>query len=118
MVLAWLALAELLIRTFRSKFTYDVASGKLTGSTTNRGEGASAVPGSGLLSLQDGRLTMRVYIDRSLVEGFFNNDKALTLRSYPEDPAAAQGLSVFAEGDVAIERLYVATMGSIYESAS
>lgn len=101
-----------------SKFTYDVASGKLTGSTTNRGEGASAVPGSGLLPLQDGRLTMRVYIDRSLVEGFFNNDKALTLRSYPEDPAAAQGLSVFAEGDVAIERLYVATMGSIYESAS
>lgn len=101
-----------------SKFIYDVASGKLTGSTTNRGEGASAVPGSGLLPLQDGRLTMRVYIDRSLVEGFFNNDKALTLRSYPEDPAAAQGLSVFAEGDVAIERLYVATMGSIYESAS
>ena len=98
-----------------SRFTYDPASGKLTGSTTNRGEGASAVPGSGQLSLQDGRLTMRVYIDRSLVEGFFNGDKALTLRSYPEDPSTAQGLSVFGEGAVTVEKLYVASMGSIYQ---
>ena len=98
-----------------SRFVYNVASGLLTGSTTNRGEGASAVPGSGSLSLQDGRLTMRIYIDRSLVEGFFNGDKALTLRSYPEDPATAQGLSVFAEGEVAVEKLYVAAMGSIYQ---
>lgn len=98
-----------------SRFTYDPASGKLTGSTTNRGEGASAVPGSGQLSLQDGRLTMRVYIDRSLVEGFFNGDKALTLRSYPEDPTTAQGLSVFGEGAVTVEKLYVASMGSIYQ---
>ena len=58
---------------------------------------------------------MRVYIDRSLVEGFFNEDKALTLRSYPEDPVHAQGLSVFAaEGSVTIDRLYVASMSSIY----
>lgn len=98
-----------------SRFTYNVSSGRLTGSTTNRGEDASAVPGSGQLSLQKGRLTMRVYIDRSLVEGFFNDDKALTLRCYPEDPANAQGLSVFADGAVTLERLYVASMGSIYE---
>lgn len=98
-----------------SKFTYDTASGRLTGSTTNRGDGASAMPGSGVLPLKDGKLTMRVYIDRSLVEGFFNGDKALSLRSYPEDPASAQGLSVFAEGGVTLDRLYVASMGSIYE---
>lgn len=98
-----------------SKFTYDTASGRLTGSTTNRGDGASAMPGSGVLPLKDGKLTMRVYIDRSLVEAFFNGDKALSLRSYPEDPASAQGLSIFAEGGVTLDRLYVASMGSIYE---
>lgn len=97
-----------------SRYSYDVAAGKLTGSTTNRGDGAAVLPGSGQLALKDGSLTMRVYIDRSLVEGFFNEDKALTLRSYPEDPVHAQGLSVFAEGSVTIDRLYVASMGSIY----
>jgi sucrose-6-phosphate hydrolase SacC (GH32 family) len=64
--------------------------------------------------VEDGKLTMEIYIDRSLVEGFFNSYKAISIRAYVENPTS-QAISLFANGDVAIESLYVAAMGSIFE---
>lgn len=55
-----------------------------------------------------------IYIDRSLVEGFFNSYKSISIRAYVEDPASL-AISLFAKGDVVIESLYVAAMGSIFE---
>lgn len=58
--------------------------------------------------------TSEIYVDRSLVEAFFNDYKAISIRAYTEEPDS-RGISLSAEGSVAIESLYVATMGSIFE---
>ena len=57
---------------------------------------------------------MDIYVDRSLVEGFFNAYKAISIRAYVEDPAS-QAIDLFATGDVTVESLYVAAMGSIFD---
>ena len=69
-------------------------------------------PARGPLSLRDGALTMEVFIDRSLVEGFFNGDKALSVRDYG-DPEA-QRMAFFADGDVAIDSVEAYSVESIY----
>ena len=63
---------------------------------------------------ENGKLTMDIYVDRSLVEGFFNQFKAISIRAYVEDPAS-QAVDLFATGEVTIESLYVAAMGSIFD---
>ncbi|MCD8022565.1 MAG: GH32 C-terminal domain-containing protein, partial [Lachnospiraceae bacterium] len=84
--------------------------------THDRGSSETASFVSGTRSLNgDGRLTMEVYLDRSVIEGFFNEDKAVSMRAYPT-ATDADGVSVFAEeGDATITELYVARMGSIYQ---
>lgn len=95
-------------------FFYDTAEQTIHGSTENRGEGCKLKTVHGALPVEDGKLTMEIYIDRSLVEGFFNSYKAISIRAYVENPTS-QAISLFANGDVAIESLYVAAMGSIFE---
>ena len=56
---------------------------------------------------------MEVYIDRSLVEGFFNDSKSISMRSY--SGFESQGLSLEADGEITVEELYVAEMNSIYK---
>ena len=56
---------------------------------------------------------MEVYIDRSLVEGFFNDSKSISMRSY--SAFESQGLSLEADGEIVVEELYVAEMNSIYK---
>lgn len=97
----------------RTTYTYDVPSGLIHGSTENRGEGAPTKAVTGSLPNEDGKITMDIYIDRSLVEAFFNEYKAISIRAYTEDPSS-QGIDLFATGNVTIESLYVATMGSIF----
>ena len=97
-----------------TSFIYDVADETIIGDTENRGEGAAVKKVSGWLPAEDGKLTMDIYIDRSLVEGFFNEYKAISIRAYVEDQTS-QGLSLFADGNVVIESLYVAEMGSIFD---
>ena len=94
-------------------FRYDVAGAIIRGSTENRGEGCNEKNVSGALPIEDGKLTMDIYIDRSLVEGFFNEYKAISIRAYVEE-VTSQAINLFAEGDVVIESLYVAAMGSIF----
>lgn len=95
-------------------YRYDVAGETIYGKTENKGEGAKAKTVSGFLPNEDGKLTMEIYIDRSLVEGFFNDYKALSIRAYTEEPDS-RGIDLFATGDVSIESLYVASMGSIFD---
>ena len=91
-------------------FTYYTARGTMDGFTNNRGKDAKAAVVEGEVPLVDGKLTMEIFIDRSLVEGYFNADKAISIRSYA-DPAA-QGIKLF--GDVDVIELSVCTVSSIY----
>lgn len=95
-------------------YTYDVAGETIKGHTENKGEGAKASSVSGALPDDGGRITMEIYVDRSLVEAFFNDYKAISIRAYTDDPNS-RAINLFAEGSVTIESLYVASMGSIFE---
>ncbi len=95
-------------------YRYDVAAETIYGKTENKGEGAKASSVSGVLPNEDGKLSMEIYIDRSLVEGFFNDYKAISIRAYTEE-RDSRGIDLFATGDVTIDSLYVAAMGSIFD---
>ena len=95
-------------------FVYDVANELIQGRTENKGEGAKARAVSGSLPLSDGILSMEITIDRSLIEGYFNDEKALSIRAYPEDKNS-KGIELFATGEVKIIELYVASMSSIFD---
>ena len=91
-----------------------MATETIHGRTENKGEGAKAASVSGALPNEDGTITMEFYIDRSLVEGFFNSYKAISIWAYTEGPDS-HGIDLFATGGVTIKSLYVATMGSIFD---
>ena len=101
-------------RRNQTTFTCYTAKGTMDGYTSNRGKGAAVSVVEGTLPLKDGTMTMEIFIDRSLVEGFFNQDKAISIRSYaaPE----ARKISLFAEGELLVTELQVYTVSSIYES--
>ena len=93
-------------------FTYTVADGTISGYTSNKGAAASAMVIEGGLPLADGKLTMEVFIDRSLVEGFFNGDKSVSVRAYGKKKS--QQMFLFAEGELAVDRVEVYRVRSIY----
>ena len=97
-----------------TSFTYEVTDETIHGSTENRGESCNVKNVSGFLPNEDGKITMDIYVDRSLVEAFFNEYRSISIRAYVEDPNS-QGISLSSEGHVVIEKLYVATMGSIFD---
>jgi len=45
---------------------------------------------------------------------FFEESKAISIRAYPED-RDSQTISLFADGNVTIVSIYVATMKSIFD---
>lgn len=95
-------------------YRYDVAGETIYGKTENKGEGAKSNSVSGALPNEDGKIEMEIYIDRSLVEGFFNDYKAISIRAYTEGPDS-HGIDLFSTGNVTIESLYVAAMSSIFK---
>ena len=92
-------------------FCYDPEDKTVTGLYE---ESAEARPQkvSGPLPAGD-TIFLDIYVDRSLIEAFFNNYKAISLRSYPGDPEAL-GIEIQAEGELRIKRLRVARMGGIF----
>ena len=100
-------------RRNQTSFTYYTERGTMDGFTSNRGKGASVLTVEGALPLKDGALNMEIFIDRSLVEGFFNGDKAVSIRSYA-DPSA-QGIRLFADGGLQVSELRVCEVSSIYQ---
>lgn len=95
-------------------YTYDVTGETIKGHTENKGEGASVSTVSGALPNADGTISMEIYVDRSLIEAFFNDYKAISIRAYTDEPDS-HAINLFAEGSVNIQSLYVASMGSIFE---
>ncbi len=54
-----------------------------------------------------------IYVDRSLTEAFYDGYKAVTARFYPND-RESMGVALYADGDVGIVSMHVASMKSIY----
>ena len=94
-------------------FIYNAQEGTISGKNPNKTKDAKKPFVSGPLEVRDGKLIMEVYIDRSLVEGFFNDSKSISMRSYSD--FESQGLSLEADGEIVVEELYVAEMNSIYK---
>ena len=94
-------------------FIYNAQEGTISGKNPNKTKEAKKPFVSGPLKVRDGKLIMEVYIDRSLVEGFFNDSKSISMRSY--SGFESQGLSLEADGEITVEELYVAEMNSIYK---
>ena len=94
-------------------FIYSAQDGTISGRNPNKTKEAKKPFVSGPLESRDGKLTAEIYIDRSLVEGFFNDSKSISMRSY--SAFDSQGISLEADGAVTVEELYVARMHSIYE---
>ena len=94
-------------------FIYNAQEGTISGKNPNKTKEAKKPFVSGPLEVRAGKLTMDVYIDRSLVEGFFNDSKSISMRSYSD--FESQGLSLEADGEITVEELYVAEMNSIYK---
>ena len=63
--------------------------------------------------LTDGKLVMEIYIDRSLVEAFFNDTKSISMRSYSDHDS--QEIQLFADGNLSVDSLYITAVQSIYE---
>ena len=97
-----------------TSYTYLPGEGLIQGSTENKGEGAKVKSVSGALDNDDDILSLELYVDRSLLEAFFENEKAISIRAYPEN-RDSQAISLSAEGEVTIVSLYVATMESIFD---
>ncbi len=99
-------------RRNHTTFTYYTEKGTMDGYTSNRGKGAAVSVVEGPVPLRDGALTMEIFIDRSLAEGFFNADKAISVRSYAA-PEARQ-IKLFG-GELNVLSLQVYTVSSIYQ---
>ena len=100
-------------RRNHTTFTYYTAKGTMDGFTSNRAKDAKASVVEGEVPLKDGKLYMEIFIDRSLVEGFFNEDKAISIRSYAEP--TAQEIRLFSDGNLRVGELKVFSVSSIYQ---
>ena len=93
-------------------FVYNVQDAAVSGKNPNKTKEAKGLVVSGPLEVRDGKLTMEVYVDRSLVEGFFNDCKSISIRSYADFDS--QGVGLEADGAITVTELYVTEMKSIY----
>ena len=98
--------------TDMTSYTYSVENGTISGDTRNKGGAASPNHVSGPLLLEDGKLIMEIYIDRSLVEAFFNDTKSISMRSYSDYDS--QGIQLVADSDILVDNLYITDVQSIY----
>ena len=85
--------------------SYDVAAGTLSIDRTKSGAAAAALAGfpgvhSAPVALRDGRLNLRILVDRSLVEVFAQGgERTIADQVYPTP--GSDGLKVFADGGTA-----------------
>lgn len=96
----------------RDGATLSWTNGSISASNRNRGAAAGTGFVSGPFDMEDGTLELEIYVDRSLVEGFFNDTKSISLRDY--SASGSRGITLEAEGNVTITALHLAPMASIY----
>ena len=68
-----------------SRIYYDFYNKLTKADTKNKGKAAKNASVEGPLELADNYLNLKIYVDRSLVESFFNDEKAISLRAYVND---------------------------------
>ncbi|MCR5153585.1 MAG: GH32 C-terminal domain-containing protein, partial [Lachnospiraceae bacterium] len=90
----------------KTAFTYNPEKQILYGETSNPGKDAPTSCVSGHLDSKNNTLTAEIFVDRSLVEGFFNNDKALSIRSYCENNTST-GIVLTGNEEMKIKELTV-----------
>ncbi len=65
----------------------------------------------GILPLEDGKLSLRIFVDRSLIEAYANERHSLTTRVYPLR-ADAQGIKLFSDRDIEIDHMTIWPMSA------
>lgn len=97
---------ELRLKASEKEFTaLTYQNGNISAKTTTRGKEAKPGESGGPLHPDEGNLTMDIYIDRSLIEAFFNEQKSISIRSYSKWDAQ----SVFlADCDAIVTQIYIA----------
>lgn len=67
----------------------------------------------GAMPLENGKLSLRIFVDRSLIEAYANERNSLTTRVYPLR-SDATGIKLFSQGDIRIEKLKIWPMSSAF----
>lgn len=103
-------------------FTYDHTKKQVSSATIDQGaqgKGESNDMKDATFEIKDGTITMEIYIDRSLVETFFDARLAITMRSYAAPSSTKITVSAEQEEDaagaVSIASLKAGTVKSIYQ---
>ncbi|AEI40529.1 glycoside hydrolase family 32 protein [Paenibacillus mucilaginosus] len=88
-----------------TEISYSPDSGKLTVDRSRSGRGEGGVCEAQLLPMEDGRVELHVFLDRSSLEVFANEGrKTMTNRIYPDN--SSLGIHLFArKGEAVLERL-------------
>ncbi|MER6614120.1 GH32 C-terminal domain-containing protein [Streptomyces xantholiticus] len=88
--------------------TYDAARGAFGVDRSRTGGTCPEVVDvrEGPLALKEGLLSLRVFVDRSMVEAYANERRSITTRTYPARPDAL-GLALTADSEVRVRRLTV-----------
>ena len=105
-------MAKRTIRSFTSNPGNRASGSRFDGFTSNSGKCAIEGHFDGSLPLKNGALRVEVFIDRSMVEAFFNGDKSISIRSYAE--RTSQNMFLFSDGDLRIHSIKVCRVNSIY----
>ncbi|NGN63220.1 glycoside hydrolase [Streptomyces sp. A7024] len=99
----------------RTRLFYDTSAKELGVDRTKTGNVSSAVPDLGIqkgpLALADGKLTLEVFVDRSIIEAYANAHRSITTRAY-SSRTDALGLQLFGEGST-VTSLTVWKMGGM-----
>ncbi|WP_052810355.1 GH32 C-terminal domain-containing protein [Vibrio renipiscarius] len=65
----------------------------------------------GVVPLEDGKLSLRLFVDRSLIEAYVNERNSLTTRAYPLR-SDSTGIKMFSDGDIKVESLTIWPMAA------
>ncbi len=98
-----------------TKYYYDNGR-KVIGADTKLNKNNSALT-DGIFegSLSDSSITMELFVDRSMIEGFFNNYKTISTRSYTGDHITNLSEVFIENGTASIELIEVSIMKSIHK---
>lgn len=95
-----------------TEFGYNLKTNTLYVSTGMAGNINKSGTGETIYNINGDTIKMEFYVDRSLIEGFFDNTVAGTSRSYSK--STSNGIKLFGETGVTITHIKVAEMSSIY----
>lgn len=97
-----------------TEYGYNFKTNSLYVSTGRSGNINKSGTGDMVYTLKDNVLKTEFYVDRSLIEGFFDDAVAGTARAYSK--ADSNKVTLFGESGVKVTHIKIATMKSIYKS--